>query len=124
LSGYFTRDVEPCRCDPIWLQLNSRDAPSKAPSLEGELAYANGEFSWRARMGMQRGPFTVYGEMLRVDKNSPLISIGAQPGGREKQAFGLKWRANSRVTLPLFFNHTPFTLELRGVRKVMSSFLI
>ncbi len=89
----------------VW-HINGRYAPSQNIAAEGELAYANGGFSWRARLDLQRGPINAFGEILRFDRNSPLISIGAQPGGRQTEMFGLNWRASSRFNTSFNYNHT------------------
>jgi len=84
----------------VW-QVNGRYVPRKSIEVEGEGAYANGGLSWRARLDLKPGPFNVYSEILRLDRRSPLISIGAQPGGRETKAFGLRWQPHSRFNASL-----------------------
>lgn len=89
----------------VW-HLDGRYAPTKDITVEGEVAYATGRLSWRARLDFKRGPLTGYGEIVRFDRRSPLISIGAQTGGRETEALGLHWRAGSRFNASFSYNHT------------------
>jgi SdrD B-like domain/Pilus formation protein N terminal region len=89
--------------------LDGRYAPSANLAAEGEVAYANGGLSWRARLDLIHGPLTAYGEISRLSRNSPLISIGAHAGGTETEAFALKWRATSRLDASLSFNRTAIT---------------
>ncbi|MCM3869482.1 MAG: hypothetical protein ND895_02125, partial [Pyrinomonadaceae bacterium] len=86
--------------------LDSRYAPSANVATEGEVAYANGGLSWRARLDLIHGPLTAYGEIVRLNRKSPLISIGAHAGGTETEAFALHWRASSRLNASFSFNHT------------------
>ena len=89
----------------VW-HLDGRFAPNKNVTAEGEVDYAKGGLSWRARLDLIRGPVTAYGEILRVDRNSPLVSVGAQEGGRETEASAVHWRASSRLNASFSFNHT------------------
>ena len=88
------------------LQLIGRYAANKNITAEGEAAYANGGLSWRARFDLISRPFNAYGEIFRLDRRSPLISIGAQPGGREAEAFAFQWRPSGRFSASLNYNHT------------------
>lgn len=85
---------------------DARYAPDERTTAEAELAYANGGFSWRARLALQRGPFNFYGELFRLDRNSPLIGIGAQSSGRKTNIFGLQWRPDSRFAAALSYHST------------------
>lgn len=87
-------------------QVNGRYAPSKNIAAEGELAYANGGLSWRARLDLQRGPINVSGEIVRFDRRSPLISIGAQSGGRNTETVAFQWRATARFNASFNYDHT------------------
>ena len=87
-------------------QINGSYAPSKNIAVEGELAYANGGLSWRARLDLRRGPLNASGEIVRFDRRSPLVSIGAQSGGRETETFALQWRATARLNASFNYNHT------------------
>jgi SdrD B-like domain/Pilus formation protein N terminal region len=86
--------------------VDARYAPSANLVTQGEVAYAKGGLSWRARLDLIHGPLTAYGEIARLNRNSPLISIGAQAGGSESEAFGLYWRATSRLNTSFSFNRT------------------
>lgn len=81
-------------------------APSKSFSAGGETAFANGELSWRGRTDLKFRNFGVFGEIIRFDKESPLNSIGAQPGGRKTEAFSFNWRPVSRLSASVSYNHT------------------
>lgn len=87
-------------------QVNGRYAPGKIIAAEGELAYANGGFSWRARLDLKRGPIKASGEIIRFDRRSPLVSIGAQSGGRETERLTFSWRVNTRLNASFNYNHT------------------
>ena len=87
-------------------QVNGRYAPGKNIAAEGELAYANGGFSWRARLDLKRGPVNASGEIIRFDRRSPLVSIGAQSGGRETERLTFGWRATARLNASFNYNHT------------------
>jgi hypothetical protein len=89
----------------VW-HMDGRYAPNENIAAEGDVAYANGGLSWRARLDLRRGPFNAYGEILRFDRRSPLISIGAQPGGRQTEAFAFRWRPSTRLNASFNFNHT------------------
>lgn len=80
--------------------------PSKNFSMDGETSFANGEFSWRGRSNVKFKNFSAFGEIVRFDKQSPLNSIGAQPGGRKTEAFGFNWRPFSRLNASVSYNHT------------------
>lgn len=73
-------------------QTDVRYAPSERLSAEAEAAYASGGLSLRARFDAQAADFKFYGEALRVDDDSPYVSIGAQPGGRAVTTLGLRWQ--------------------------------
>src|SRR6185295_16346807 len=64
----------------IW-HLDGRYALTKQIAAEGEVAYAEGGLSWRARLDVQNSRLSATGEVSRLDRRSPLISIGVQPGG-------------------------------------------
>jgi hypothetical protein len=101
----------------IW-QIDGRYAPNGNLTAEGEAAYANGGLSWRARLDLQRGPFNAYGEIIRLDRRSPLISIGAQAGELKTEAFAVQWRPSTRFNASVSYNHTaiapPATALLRA----------
>jgi hypothetical protein len=86
-------------------QVNGRYAPNENVAAEGEAAYANGGLSWRARFDLTATRFNAYGEILRFDRRSPLISIGAQPGGRETETFAFRWQPIVRFSASFSYNH-------------------
>ncbi len=86
----------------VW-QVNGRYELHKNIAVEGEVAYANGGFSGRARFDLISRAFNGYGEILRFDRRSPLVSIGAQPGGRQTETFAFHWRPHTRFNA--FFNY-------------------
>lgn len=88
------------------LQVTGRYAPRDNMAVEGEVAYANGGISWRTRIDFSATAFNAYGEILRLDRRSPLISIGAQAGGRETETFGLRWQPRPRLDFSFSYYHT------------------
>src|SRR5512140_738789 len=66
----------------VW-HIDGRYAPSDKLTAEGEVDYANGGLSWQGRVDLLHGPFTAYGEVMHLDRRSPLISVGVQGGGRQ-----------------------------------------
>jgi SdrD B-like domain/Pilus formation protein N terminal region len=89
----------------VW-QMVGRYAPNKNVATEGEVAYASRGLSWRGRLDLQSKHMIGFGEILRFDRRSPLVSIGAQGGGRRTQAFGMQWLASSRFNVSFNINHT------------------
>lgn len=98
------------------LRIDARYTPNKYIAADAEVMYANGGVSSRARLDVQRGPFTAYGEITHLDERSPLISIGAQSGGRESQAISLQWRASARLIASFNYNHTSLVPPPNSVR--------
>lgn len=88
------------------LQMDVRYKPSEQLSAEAEAAYANGGLSLRGRFDAEAADFKVYGEAMKVDKDSPYVSIGAQPGGRALTSFGLRWQRWQRLTVSASFRRT------------------
>jgi hypothetical protein len=80
-------------------------APNENFSADAETAFANGEFSFRARTDLKFDKFGAFGEITRLDKKSPLNAIGAQPGGRRAEAFGFNWRPFSRLNASVNYYH-------------------
>jgi hypothetical protein len=74
-----------------------RYAPDERTKADGEIAFANGAFSWRARLDLQRGPFIINGESLRLDRRSPLVQVGAQSSGRKLDALSVVWQPSARL---------------------------
>jgi len=89
----------------VW-QVNGRYALHKNIAVEGEVAYANGGLSGRARFDLISSAFNGYGEILRLDRRSPLISIGAQAGGRQTETLGFHWRPRARFNALFNYYHT------------------
>jgi hypothetical protein len=102
----------------VW-QLIGRYAPNKNITAEGEAAYANGGLSWRARFDLISRPFNAYGEIFRLDRRSPLISIGAQPGGREAETFAFQWRPSGCFSVSLNYNHTEVVPPANASRAIL-----
>lgn len=88
------------------LQMSGAFVPNKKFSADGEAAYANGGFSWRARFDVKLKKYGAFGEITRFDKDSPLNSVSAQTGGRKSEAFALYWRPETRFSLSANYNHT------------------
>jgi len=87
-------------------QTDVRYAPSERLSAEAEAAYASGGLSVRGRFDAEAADFKFYGEALKVDKDSPYVSIGAQPGGRALTLLGLRWQRWQRLTASASFRRT------------------
>lgn len=71
--------------------------PGERTTAEAETDFANGAFSWRARLSLQHGAFDFNGESLRFDQRSPLIGVGAQSGGRKLDSLSVGWRPLARL---------------------------
>ncbi|HEV7843679.1 MAG TPA: hypothetical protein VGO69_08265, partial [Pyrinomonadaceae bacterium] len=89
----------------IW-HADARYAPDENTIAEAETAYANGGLSWRARLDLRRGPLNFHTELLRLDRHSPLVSIGAQTAGRRMNFFSLQWRPLPRFSSSFSYNST------------------
>ncbi|HUS11546.1 MAG TPA: SdrD B-like domain-containing protein [Pyrinomonadaceae bacterium] len=99
----------------VW-QMDGRYTRNENLAAEGEVAYADGGLSWRARSDLQYGNVNASGEILRLNRNSPLISIGAQPGGRQTEIFTIRWRPTKSFNASLHYNHTAITQPATAVR--------
>jgi len=86
------------------VQTDLRYVPNDKTNLEAEVAHTRGGLSWRAKLDLHRGPFSVYGELARLDETSPLIVIGAQSGGRQGSLFNGQWRPSSRFTAAVSYS--------------------
>jgi len=80
-----------------------------------EMAYANGDLSWRAKLDLKFAKYGASGEVTRFARTSPLNSIGAQPGGRRSESFSFYWRPNQRLFSSAGYNHSSIT-RLAGSR--------
>jgi hypothetical protein len=101
----------------VVLHTDVRYSPDDRTNAEGEVAYANGGFSWRARLDLQRGSFKFYGERSHMDNRSPMIAIGAQAGGRSNSSYNLQWQPNARFNAAFGYNRTT-TSPLMSSRRV------
>lgn len=106
----------------VW-QAISRYQPNDRTSADGEVAYAEGGLSWRVRLDLRRGPFTVNGETLRLDGRSPLVSIGAQAGGRRMDALNVNWQPNARFNASITYNRFAVVLPRSQGAKLNNSML-
>lgn len=97
--------VEPAATGFIW-HADARYSPDEMTRAEAEAAYARGGLSWRALIEVRRGALNVRGEALRLDPRSPLVSLGAQPSGRQTYSLDLRWRPGGAVGASGGFNHT------------------
>lgn len=88
------------------LQLDGRYAPGRNITAEGEAVYANGGLSWRARLDLRRNTFNASGEIVRSQRSSPLVSIGAQPGGRRSEALAFQWLPGGRFNSSVSYHRT------------------
>jgi hypothetical protein len=105
----------------VW-HTDARYAPSANFATEAELDYSAGALSWRARFDLHRGQFDIYGESLRQDQRSALVSIGAQPG-RKMEAVRVGWQPTARLNASISYNHTAATLLRSQGAKLNSSTL-
>lgn len=91
------------------LHLDGSFAPHKNLTANGEIAYAGGALSWRARLDWKSDKFGASGEIARFDENSPLGGVGAQTGGRRSEAAAFNWQPNKRFNAALQYNHAEIT---------------
>ncbi len=121
-AGFFNlsprQDNRLGRGGTVW-QLIGRYAPNKNIAAEGEAGYANGGLSWRLRFDLISRSFNGYGEIFRLGRRSPLISIGAQPGGREAEAFAFQWRPGGRFGASFNYNHTAVVPPANAGRAIL-----
>jgi hypothetical protein len=87
----------------IW-QIDAQYIAHENIEAEGEAAYAHGRLSWRTRVELRYGIVSLAGEIVRLDRRSPLISIGAQPGGRRTETFGFRWRPGTDFNASFSYN--------------------
>lgn len=87
-------------------QVSGTFAPNEKLTTDAEIAYANQGLSWRARLDFRQKHYGAFGEIIRLDDHSPLISIGVQPGGRKSEALAFHWRPVPRFGASVNFNHT------------------
>lgn len=100
----------------VW-QTDARYAPpGERMVVESEMAYGSGGLSWRARLDLRNGPFTIYGESLSFNRNSPLVGIGAQSGGRKLKAFAIGWQPSAQFDARFSFSRAANALTARSQR--------
>jgi hypothetical protein len=104
----------------VW-HVDGRYAPDEHTKAAGEMAFADGAFSWRARLDLRRGPFDISGESLRLDRRSPLVQVGAQSGGRKLDAFSAVWQPSARLIAHLSYSRAANILLVRTRRTALSN---
>ncbi len=92
----------------IW-QSDVRFSPNDKTLVEGEVAYSKSELSWRSQISLRRGAFSLLGESLRLDGESPLVSIGAQSGARQANYLSLRWIPGKRFISTVSYNQVTYT---------------
>lgn len=89
----------------IW-QMNALYTRDEKTKAEAEVAYTNGGLSWRVRADVERDVWKIYGESSYLDSRSPLISIGAQTGGRRFSLVGFQWKPRASFGVSSYFNRS------------------
>lgn len=102
----------------VW-HLDGRYAPNSRLAAEAEVAYAKGGLSWRARLDLQLKNLAATGEILRFDRRSPLVSVGAQAGGREAETFSFQWRVGDRLNTSFSYNHSAIVPSANSFRATL-----
>lgn len=87
-------------------QLDATFSLKKEISADGELSYSRGDLSWRGRVDLTFLKYGASAEVTRFARSSPLISIGAQPGGRKSEAVSFYWRPDPRFSAAAGFTRT------------------
>ena len=100
----------------VW-SADARYSPDENSLVEAEMAYSNGSLSWRTRLELRRGPLHFYGELFRLDRRSPFVSIGAQTAGRRMNTLSLQWRPDPRFGAS-FTYHSTTNFPLSSSRQV------
>jgi hypothetical protein len=100
----------------VW-QTDVRYAPDEKTLFEGEASYSGGALSWRARLNLRRGAYTIFGETARLDVDSPLAFVGARAGGQAFHSLVARWQPTPRLSL--FANYSRTTsMPLRTSQRV------
>lgn len=86
--------------------VNAEYTSGEDTSAGGEVAYGKGGLSWRGRVAIHRGPFNFSSEASQLDSQSPVISVGAQGGGRSTLAAAIRWQASGSVSTFASYNQT------------------
>ncbi|MBV9211725.1 MAG: hypothetical protein JOZ52_13885, partial [Acidobacteria bacterium] len=89
----------------VW-QADARYRPNDDTKAEAEVNFAEGGLSWRAALALRRGAFNFTGEAARLDRHSPLVGVGAQPGGRASYAATLLWQPSTRFNGSVSYSRT------------------
>lgn len=88
------------------LQADAAFAPSKEISADAEVAFSNGDVSWRGRVDLKYEKYGAYAEATHFSRSSPFNSINAQPGGRDSEFLSFYWRPDRRLRTSIGYNHT------------------
>lgn len=88
------------------LQVTGKFALNEKFSADSELEYAENAFSWRARADLKLSQINAFGEIIRLDKNTPFSRIGAQPDGNKAELLSLYWRPANRFGASVNYNHS------------------
>jgi hypothetical protein len=91
------------------LHFDAAYAPRKEVFADAEMAYANGDLSWRGRLDLKFAKYGASGEITRFARTSPVNSIGAQPGGRRSESMAFYWRPDRRLSSSVGYSHTSIT---------------
>ena len=86
--------------------VNAEYTSGEDTSAGGEVTYGKGGLSWRGRVDIHRGPFNFSSEASQLDNHSPVISVGAQGGGRSTLAAALRWQASGSLSAFASYNQT------------------
>jgi hypothetical protein len=104
----------------VW-QTEARYSPDENTNASGELAYSKGRLSSRARLDIRRDPFMFSGEVLHLDRHSPMIAIGAQAEGRTSSSFNLQWRPGARFNAGASYTRINSASPLGSARAELNS---
>lgn len=106
--------------DGLLWQADGTYAFDERTGLAGEIAYGNGGLSWRANLDLRRGPFSIHGESLSSNPDSPLVGIGAQSGGRKLQAIAIGWQPSTRFNANFSYNRAATLLNANSHRAALN----
>lgn len=80
------------------LQMDALFTPSKDTRFFGELEYSNGGISGGAQLNLHRTAYDLSAGFSRLDRRSPLTSIGAQGAGRTLLSGTFLWHPGGRYS--------------------------
>jgi len=86
--------------------VNAEYTAGEDTAAGGEVAYGKGGLSWRGRLAIHRGPFNFSSEASQLNSQSPVISVGAQGGGRSTLAAAIRWQASGSISTFASYNET------------------